>query len=99
MARAVSAALQASLEASSAMIEQLKEKVGMTEAQRDALSELEQNAGELHELFGANVVSAKIEKAEQAIASLREETRRLQQQMESQAAAAAASRQEYPNQK
>ena len=34
-------ALQASLEASSALIEQLKEKVGMTDAQRNALSELE----------------------------------------------------------
>lgn len=50
-------ALQASLEASSALIEQLKEKVGMTDAQRDALSELEENADSLHELFRANAVS------------------------------------------
>ena len=80
-------ALQASLEASSALIVQLKEKVGMTDEQKEALVELEENAEQLGELLGPNAVRAKIEKAELAIASLREETRRLQQQMEVQAAA------------
>ena len=79
-------ALQASLEASSALIVQLKEKVGMTDEQKEALVELEENAEQLGELLGPNAVRAKIEKAELAIASLREETRRLQQQMEVQAA-------------
>ena len=80
-------ALQASLDATAAAITQLKDKVGMTDAQREALTTLEENADSLQELLGQNAVAAKIEKAEQAIASLRDETRRMQQQLEAQEAA------------